>query len=277
MVHYEIFGTNGESFYVVDYCFRGLYKEFRPNGVCELTSDKYDSGSDEIYKAYSFARESLYTVVYHEFIPIFKEVIESTPWLKEGIVSYDEETVTVRGDMEGDRIFHTLSTLRNLRDYYGGSYNHYREELGLSPKESLFIQMFITHYTNWEGRVVYEGQCLSNDYMWCNSGSITIGAARSLWENGPIWRQDIGSISNDFSCKSFVPSVIDEMLTEDEDEWEDEDDEDIGEVSSIDLLRMYHSFELDREVDKCRTLLFSNGNNNDESVLDTLLSIIKGK
>lgn len=273
MVHYEIFGTNGESFYVVDYCFRGLYKEFRPNGVCELTSDKYTS--DEIYKAYSLTRESLHTVVYHEFIPIFKEVIESTPWLKEGIVSYDEETVTVRGDMEGDRIFHTLSTLRNLRDYYGESYNHYREELGLSPKESLFIQMFITHYTSWEGRVVYEGQCLPNDYMWCNSGSITIGAARSLWENGPIWRQDIGSISNDFSCKSFIPSVIDNTLLEDYDEdWEDDDDEDIGEVSPINLLRMYHSFELNKEDDTCRTLLFLNG---PDEVLNTLLSIIKGE
>lgn len=267
MVRYQLLGNNGWTAFVTDYCFRGLashtpvwwisdFSLASPEGEVFNTEDEYDeeenlvntgTDSDFMNEMFEEIRNSIKSVAFEvlsyrtDVIKELKQLVESVSWMKDVVTCQEGSrisTFTVRGDVEGDHLFHALSTLRNIEMHMWNSYMAYREEF--NPMQSLTLLMFSPKVTDFAGKVQYVGYNYGQDYMWSNTHTVTRGSVKSVVENGPRWFMGKGNLDYYHKPLPFTPTVM----------GVDRDDPTSHNWSSSTDSRLFRSFEIPVESDE---------------------------
>lgn len=265
MVRYQILGNNGWTAFVSDYCFRGLsshtpvgyireYSLLSPEGkIYEEEEVEYDEDGDPInnwderVELFENIRDSIKEVSFEVFsyrtdvVKELKQLVSTVPWLRD-VVTYKEgnrdTTFTVRGDIEGDHLFHALSTMRNIEMHMWSSYMSYRESY--TPAQALNLLMFSPKVTDFSGQVQYVGYHYTQDYMWANFHTVTRGSVKSVIENGPRWFLKRDCLDYYDNPLPFTPTIS----------GVERDDKESVQWSSSTFCRLFRSFELPVELDE---------------------------
>lgn len=212
-VQYQMINRDGQVWDCDDYCFRGTFAETQLPTLCEGTLDGesgYDADGNEVdyeelEEQFLNDKESgnIVTINYlhraaSETYAMLREVYEAVPWIRD-FSALNEKVVSVdMTKLRGDHAFNILSTFRNLIDYFGQTYLHWRKTY--NPYDAFFLTMFTTHDHDYNDQLRTHIVHFVQDYMWARGECVSREAAKYIYHNGPIFRSPVGIVKKDTSC-----------------------------------------------------------------------------
>lgn len=279
MVTYKLVGADGSSINIKDFCFRGTFSE-TPYSYLQQTwtdnDEEYPSYLDDddededndprLLGLFEDLQENATEIVWYletdSVSSNIQEIHANVPWIRDySVLSLEDKSLTVKTDIPADHVFHILSSLRNIRDYNGPTYEYYRAQK-LTPYDAFFMTMFLYQSEDYTGETVLQRFEGVNDYMWVCCDTISKASTKHLYESGPSFRLQTGmpykTHCGESDCALFIPGIP--LL----DEWE----EDVEDPRYY----MFYSFELDGREASHKPLPSS------ATKLETYLkSLLKGK